>query len=228
MGDVTNKTIVALLAVALVVTVVGTAVSVSKLSSLGATYTLLTGSATSDTGTTELNLGANVGLSVVDTAIDWGPGQYNGICTEGYATINSDNSAATCWLNADGTGTASAVNDPHTISNEGNSPSKVMVAFADSNAEVFLCNDDCPSSAVALVTVKSADSESGSCTGNTASAYTTLASATGTAATVTLCSNLNTDADADSIEVNYELRVPGDAIAGAKSVTVTYTAEAAT
>ena len=48
MSEVSNRTIVALLAVALVITVFGTVVSVSKLNEMGERYAMLSGAATSE------------------------------------------------------------------------------------------------------------------------------------------------------------------------------------
>ena len=64
MSDVSNRTIVALLAVALVVSVAGTMYSVSELGALGGSYNIISGAATSSAvGTTDLFISSVVGIS---------------------------------------------------------------------------------------------------------------------------------------------------------------------
>jgi len=75
--DISNKTIMTILAVALIVTVMGTLVSVSKLSSLGTTQ-LLSGAATSSaSGTSYINITSATSITNDISTIDFGQGYVN-------------------------------------------------------------------------------------------------------------------------------------------------------
>jgi hypothetical protein len=89
MGDVSNKTIVGLLMVALVITVVGTVISVNKINSMDSGYLDLTGAATSTSGTTTLQVDSNTAIVGIVTALDFGNGY-----------VNSSDTA--CVLNSEG------------------------------------------------------------------------------------------------------------------------------
>ena len=75
MKDVSNKTIVVLLAVALVITVLGTVVSVNKLSVLGGKFNLLSGaSISSSSGVSNLSISQLTSITNNVVAIDFGSG----------------------------------------------------------------------------------------------------------------------------------------------------------
>ncbi|MBU0470405.1 MAG: hypothetical protein KKA62_03220 [Nanoarchaeota archaeon] len=75
MKDVSNKTIVALLAVALVVTVLGTVVSVNKLGELSGKFNLLSGAATtSASGLSNLTISQSTSITNQFSAIEFGSG----------------------------------------------------------------------------------------------------------------------------------------------------------
>ena len=81
MINYSNRTIVALVAVALLVTVVGTVVSVSTLSELGGTYTYLTGAATStSTGLTNITITSTTSITLTNTQVNFGSGRVNATC----------------------------------------------------------------------------------------------------------------------------------------------------
>ena len=90
MSDVSNKTIVGLLMVALVITVIGTIVSVGKMNTLNSGYLDLTGAATSASGTTTLQVDSNTAIVGVVTSLDFGNGFINA-------------TASNCILDTEGT-----------------------------------------------------------------------------------------------------------------------------
>jgi len=85
--DVSNKTIVALLAVALVISIAGTLYSVSELNKLGGTYTFMTGASganvSEQNGTTAVQLLGTAAIELFG-GINWTDGQVNGSYTEGH------------------------------------------------------------------------------------------------------------------------------------------------
>ena len=178
MGEISNKTIVALLVVALVVTVVGTVVSVSKLSALGGTYTILSGAATG-TGTTTLTTSGVTDISVTDSAIAFGTGMVNDSCADGDAWIASDNDGHNCWLNSTNQShTMANIDDWHELENNGTTITSIDVDLDSTDSEHFLCEavGGCADSTSAKVMVKAedgGDTEANSCNGEN-STYQTL------------------------------------------------------
>ncbi len=183
MADVSNRTVVALLAVALVVTVVGTVVSVSKLSSLGGEYSFLTGAATSGTGTTSLTTDYEVGISIDDSSVSFGTGHvqvgYTNASVHASGVYNS-----TTWLNASGLYPVNATQAPNVkatntsaptnvttgdwmvVSNTGNVDFNLTVgADTQTSGESWLCGSDggCTTTAVAQLLVLANSNESQSC-----------------------------------------------------------------
>ena len=223
MNEVSNKTIVALLAVALVVSVAGTLYSVSELNDLGMIYTSITGASVTETGTAEINITSTVGISVTDGAIDLGSGYYNVSCTSGYGYIATDNDATECWLTANGE-TFTSIDDHHDVENNGTTAANVSVAFNSANAEVWLCAGNSCTSNVAGIGVKMTDTSSGCVGDEEQTTYTSLATYTAKDAVV-LCSELGQADDSDDIEVNFNITIPDDtrANSGATAV-ITYEA----
>lgn len=81
MTEVSNKTIVALLAIALVVTISGTIISISKLSKLSGTVGILTAAATGGSGgnaTVTIQSVTRISNSAQNTSIGFGSGYVNG------------------------------------------------------------------------------------------------------------------------------------------------------
>ncbi len=184
MVDISNRTVVALLAVALMVTVVGTLLSVSRLQDIGATglaHGALTGAATSGTGTTTLTIDYEAGISVDDSVVSFGTGH---VVVGGYTNASVHSTGvfnATTWYNTSGLPhiNASAVNvkfdntsarannsvgDYMVVSNNGNVDINVTVyPYSNASAEVWLCGSSCASTAVAMLLVQMYPNESNSC-----------------------------------------------------------------
>ena len=74
MSDISNRTIVALLAVALVVSVAGTMYSVSELGQVSMVFRTVSGLADNDVGNVTLNLSGTVGLQVIRNQANVGQG----------------------------------------------------------------------------------------------------------------------------------------------------------
>ena len=148
MADYSNRAIVALLAVANVVTVVGTVVSVSKLNELGGTYSYLTGAAVdvSQTGQTNLTLTSTTSLTMANTFINFCSGRVNASCrgcamdtnktfvnilsntsTYGGATVTNMSSSRECCVNF------CMVSEGFLIENTGNTIVSVVYTCSSAN-----------------------------------------------------------------------------------------------
>ena len=223
MEDVSNKTIVALLAIALVITVVGTVVSVSKLGGLGGKYSVLSGAATTGSGTTSVTLAGTAAFVLDDAACNYG----SGYVTEGSAQALLDCSVAvTSWVNWTNT-TAPTMPDFMLLNNTGTTPLKVNISSGNMlHAEAWLCEASSCTSTSAKLEVKAANKETSSCTssGSIQSAYTNLLTSTTNVSTVQLCSEWDYNSPSDTLDVYFQATVPNDAGTGAHNVRVDFTA----
>ncbi|GEM_PF-1195675 len=106
MADYSNRTIVALLAVALVITVVGTVISVGKLNELGGTYnklTYLTGAAVdTSTGQTNITITSTTSITLANTSMNFGSGRVNASCD--ICVMDSNNTFLNYYANGSVTG----------------------------------------------------------------------------------------------------------------------------
>jgi len=227
MRDVSNKTLMVLMVVALAVTVVGTMVGISKLGALGSRYALLSGAAVQGTG--DINVQGTADINIVDAAINFSTGYVNPSCALGEANVDTSGGANHCWINITDPngGELPAFDDYHQIQNNGTVRANVTVTLDEANAEAFLCeaSGGCTSD-VAAIRVKAVDAESGSCNGNLQDTYTQLASYN-SKQEVVLCGDLLTENTNDEIKVYYNLTLPPDMPPGKKTVHVTYSASQA-
>jgi len=76
MAEISNKTIAGVLLVSIAVSLVGTLISLSKLSSIGPVRVTLTGSATAN-GSVFLNVSQSVSINITDSVISFGNGFVN-------------------------------------------------------------------------------------------------------------------------------------------------------
>lgn len=111
MTEVSNKFIMGLLTVAVLITIVGTIVSVNRLAALQENYGYLTAAATTATGQTNLTITASTAITNQKALIDFGSGNVNASCdfcqmdsngvTASTATTNgvntSDGSCCGAW-----------------------------------------------------------------------------------------------------------------------------------
>ena len=224
MEDVSNKTIVALLAIALVVTVVGTIVSVSKLGDMGGKYAILSGAAT--TGTTSLTVAGSAGISVVGNTANFGTGYVAAGQTSGTACTYLDGICSlSSWTNT------TALDDPAiTVENTGTIDINLTVSSDANTAESWLAGGT--DTAVAELSVLS--SIAGAIGGEVAcddfnisgtfanSTYQQILTNTGKN-TVTLCDDMDFIGSADILAFTFKAIVPYDSTVGAKSTTLTFT-----
>ncbi|MBU0460780.1 MAG: hypothetical protein KKH52_02500 [Nanoarchaeota archaeon] len=221
MGDVSNKTIVALLAVALVITVIGTVISVNKLSNLGGQYDQITGRVV-DTGTTSITLAGTAAITMDDATVNFG----SGYVTEGsnLALLDSNDTSIASWIGW--TNTTAFTDYSMIVSNSGTVPLVLNISSeTDAHAEAWLCSGDSCTSTDANLEVKATNKETSACTssGNLQSAYTNILTDSAKT-TVTLCDEFDYDSDSDEIYVFFNATVPKDAQTGAHALTVTFTA----
>jgi len=227
MRDVSNKTLMVLMVVALAVTVVGTMVGISKLGALGSRYALLSGAAVQGTG--DINIQGTADIDIVDAAINFSTGYVDPACS-GLANVDTDNGPNHCWINITDPkrGEFSAFEDYHQIENNGTVRANVTVTLDEADAEAFLCeaSGGCTSNVAAIYVKAKDNAESGSCNGDLQDTYAQLASYN-SKQTVVLCDDLLTDNDNDAINVYYNLTLPPDMPPGKKTVHVTYSASQA-
>ncbi len=246
MADVSNKTIVTLLVIALIITISGTVISVTKLSGLGGKYQVLTGGATTGTGTSSVTVQGSASIVINDGTVTFPTGYYNGSCTGNYARINSNSSNAShgenfCWLNTtgiepwsnrSGAGVSTGMTaDFHQIENNGTTAINVTLDTDATNASTYFCGTGaCPTTrgASSFVTFTTYNHESGSCGSGLMAENRTVLDITGENATLnaTLCQFLNYENANDALNVSFLYAVPKDADQGAKTLTLTYTAAA--
>lgn len=240
MADVSNKTIVALLAIALVVTVVGTVVSVGKLNSLGGRYASLTGAVTSD-GTTAIEVQGTANITVTASSISIGAGYYTPSCSTGFSKIRTNNTESSapnttsCWtFAADGVDNQSRNTQFHTIENTGSTNLNVTANITattsagglTTGARSILCGaGGCPvAQANALIAIRAHTTEASSCAGTLQTTGSTLADNSAVTATgQNLCTRFLPENGNDEFNTSFELDIPKDADQGARAFTVTYT-----
>ena len=101
MKDVSNKTIIILISLAMVVTLVGTAISVVRLNSLGGGYVVFTGAATQNTsvGETTITISQVASLTNVVNSIAFGSGSVASTCSECQMDSNGhQNQSGACCM----------------------------------------------------------------------------------------------------------------------------------
>jgi len=136
-----NNVLAAVLAVAVLVSLGGTFVSLNKLGNAGGGTITLTGNAESDLGTINLTVVSELAMALNDTNIDFGSGQpdtgagiYNFACDSSdvifSGAVNWSSTAAAC----DGT-------DEITVENTGTVVGNVSF-FSNVNATGFICQQD--------------------------------------------------------------------------------------
>ena len=113
----------------------------------------------------------------------------------------------------------------HVIRNNGTAVVNIS-GIADHNAKDFMCGvgGTC-TGALANVTVTSFDNETDACDSGLASTAELMTDETNNN-TIGFCDRLNYDTSKDEIKVYYTISIPADVPTGAKTMTITYTAEA--
>ena len=248
MSDVSNRTIVALLAVALVVSVAGTMYSVSELGALGGSYTLLTG-AVSGNGTSQLEIDITAGLSVTDAGIDFGSGHTAKNATDSTSELYTDSTNWDDWTSTSGGDvvSGSSANNGFLLENTGSSALEIEVE-ATQTAEEWLCGGSsvCTDSTSANVKIEfyqesmdivgaTGDDSAASCRDNMNSVgwedimtdNSFIGAATNSA--ISICDYLYSDLHRNEIAVDLHVTVPSEATTSntAASTTFVFSASAA-
>ena len=248
MTDVSNKTIVALLSIALVITLVGTIVSVGKLNSLTGNQGVLTGAVT-QSGTASLTVQGTADIIMRDNNVSFIPGYYNASCGTDFAWLDTYNDThennLTCWINSsDSVGVvpywgprnqSAARLDQHVLENNGSTLVNISTSTGNPNATNFVCRPitgtanntpQCPfNNSLARVQINASNNETNACFSGLQSTNITLLSSTAET-NVTLCSDLDYADTADAMNVYFEVKIPKDAGQGAHVMTITYIATA--
>jgi len=218
MNGISNKTIVSLLMVVMIITVVGTVFSVNKLEEFVGRFSMLTGAATTGTGYVNLTTASNVAVTVLSN-IDFGTGYVNESNLTANVTSNVSYSAATGWINTSGTSWNS---QNITINNTGNTI--VNLTYNASSSVANWIGGTNPDARIAIV-----DNEGGSCTGNLNTTNfrhqinTTVQNGCTSTTQGLGLDFLNTQ---DTLATVVQLLLPNNLLLGQRSNTITFTATA--
>jgi hypothetical protein len=226
-SGVSNKVVMGLLFVCVVVVVVGALLSIGKLYSINWMGSL-TGAATSETGTTAVNIQGAASLSVTDTTITFVTGYYNTSCTSNYATVYSNGTTGECWLNATGVEPNYTNHiDHHVIQNNGTLQANLSLDTDNNNASDYFCAGGCATTKAALATVNFSvfNNEAGSCDAGKAGDDTNLLNDS-VEKPNDICTAFDFQDASDELNLSYVYTVPYDAPSGTKTLTITYTAVA--
>ena len=207
-----------MLLIALVVSVVGTVITLDRLGAVGGVG--LTGAAG---GTGDLNITSDITITLPDSAIDFGNGKVDP--SVGYATVNSEagSTSGGTWANA---------TDNITVRNDGNVGVNVTVKSnkQDGNhtSNSFICQSDAGGCGVGYENggeltalqykFQPLNHEASSCGANLAG--TTSFSVKDT--DYEFCGCLKTASTEDEIALTLNIGIPADA-QGQKSSTITFT-----
>ena len=240
MDEVSNRTIVALLAVALVVSVAGTLYSVSELSDLGGTYKMISSdqgvtSAFIQTGTSSVSVGGILSIELLNATINWGAGYVdqgsNFAHLDSNMTIKGSEPGIAFpeWVNV----SPWLIGDPALgyfwLENNGSVYAYVNISSeTTASAEAWLCRAGGCTSSVAKLEVRVAAEENNACAIDMNHTY----AGSGTRTLLTdvgknsqnLCKEWNFQQDNDELGVTLNVTIPGDAKSQTASLTLTFTA----
>ncbi|PIN73283.1 hypothetical protein COV20_03565 [Candidatus Woesearchaeota archaeon CG10_big_fil_rev_8_21_14_0_10_45_16] len=234
-ADFSNRAIVSLLMLSLLVTVIGTVVTVSQLSepnSFG-----ISGAATTGTGSTSITIQAQAGIVMNDANATFGTGYVNPgnttatIYTHGGHNFQNNTNITGAWTNV-----ANLGSDPNmTIENTGNVDINLTAAANHFDAEEFFCGSElgCTSTATARLSISAGTAEAGSCDTGILLNFRDLLNQTNTSSPtaphnltgVLLCGDFDYGNSGDLLSVSYRASVPFDAAIGGHSTIITFTAE---
>jgi len=203
MEEISNRTIAALLVVAMVISLSGTFLSLSKLNAVqSGTYT---GFATAENGTAKLNILSSTSIKFDVPTINWTNGTVNASYSEcNLSTTNYPAYTAGC------VGFASPRPGPLLLENDGNQNVNVTIQ-ASANAGGWIGGTS------PAAYIKASNNESNSCD----SGATFLQTSTSFTTTYqVLCSNFTYDNTRDTINIDMLVTVPQNAPSGPKSVQV--------
>ncbi|MDO8660810.1 MAG: hypothetical protein Q7K43_02890 [Candidatus Woesearchaeota archaeon] len=234
MKNISNKTIVSLLTIIMVVTVVGTIFSVNKLEEFVGRFAVITGAATSGTGYVNLTAASNNAITVAGN-VDLGSGYVNVNVTA--ANISTDtnftagSSGLTGWFNTTPAWSANGSTNI-TINNTGNTI--VNLTFASNQSVASWLGGTIPDVRIKGVPGDSFPGANDSCTGTWYATTLTTAnySMQVNATTQNLCTSATQGLGfdfldtSDEIKVYFNLLLPRNLASGQRSTTLTFTSTA--
>ncbi|MFH1456058.1 MAG: hypothetical protein ABIF40_03855 [archaeon] len=175
--------------------------------------------AATDDATITLTQAGSAGITLPVSVLGFGSGYYNASCTVDYSELDSFSKNSACWIN---TTDFLATDTYHVIENSGSSVLNITADTDKFNAENLFCSGvTCPGTTSAEIAIQSQQNETGSCNTALTTPYEKILDDTKEYPTG-LCDELNFQDSKDTIRVYYRFRVPIDAHAGAKTLTVTY------
>jgi hypothetical protein len=203
---VSNKTLVAFLIVAMVVSGVGTFVSLQKLGTLAPVQ--LMGNAATETGSVNLTITTNVSIRFHNSSVGWG---------SGYATTSSS-----CMLSTLGANNASCIGFTTVVKglqleNDGNTNVSIVLASGNGTSAAFISRL-CAFTPIYIWNVT--DNETGSCAthGGNFSNWTNVN------ASWSVCDVLLPEDSTDSLQINFNASLDYQCDPGVRNDTITATA----
>ena len=168
MSDVSNKAIVGLLVIVLVITVCGTFISVSKLSKLGSNTFDIVGAASTGSGTTTLSIDYIVSIEMNGSTANFGHGYINqgNKSARVYTRNYSDSGSNQNW-----TINSSSTANQMQIINDGNVDVNLVATQNLFDGEEWLCGSEAgctQTDHVARLIVNATEHEANSCDGELA------------------------------------------------------------
>jgi len=246
-----SNTLVILLIVAIVVSVGGVLLNLALLRSLQlpAGIASITGFA-AESGTAQFQQNGTASVLITDSGIVFGAGFFNSNTTNstcssrGYSVLDSQDSnngdprlspnvqgatiTSSCWVNHTVFLPAFPNNDFHRLQNNGTAVLNIT-AQGNRNARDFICGigSACNTSLANIQLLsRSKTGEEGACSGATGS-YKNLSSGASGNNTIGLCDILAFDDQTDELDIFVNISVPHNTLTGNKTLTITYTAIAA-
>ena len=211
MADVSNKTLMGLMAVALVLIMVSTIYSFNSLNQLN--NSALTGRATD--GDVSIDIDGTLGISVTSD-LDLGDGYVN--TSDSSAWVSSDNTTSN-WIV---TG-SQYPGGQMLLENTGSTIISVDIA-ADKSAQQWLCGGATCVEATPMVYVTSFDDEAGACRDASGLSNQVFLNDATTGNSETVCGELLPTDATDAIEIDFNVTVPIDATSGSTTITMNFTA----
>jgi len=204
--ELSNKSLALLLVVAIVISVGGTMVSLSKLNSIR--YTGFASSSNSPQGTANLTINSSLVLTFVVSNVNFGTGYTNDSGAGIEQCVMDTNGSAN---SADCIGFNSGVS-PFVLRNDGNKNLNVSIS-ANENATTFISGTN------PVFQFFIEDNETGSCTTPNPTVWTDM-----NTTSVDMCGTgglLANPSTSDELRIHIKVSVPQDAIPGAKTATLT-------
>lgn len=220
--DISNKTLAMFLLIAIVISLGSTVFYLNRLDRLQ--QETPTGFASTDTGTVSLNVQSQISITTADSDtldfLNCYPNPTFHLFVNSELGKNTSGAIGNCTITNQ---------NNISVRNDGNTNANVTIQ-ADDVGEAqggnFVAAQSSAASALAYkVTNASRDAgSSGGCYGTMQSTYTNFSTA---ATEYNACNNLSYGVDTtNSIVVDFEIKLPSDALPGADSVTVTFTGNA--